>query len=215
MASRNSGDRQRIQSVLQTEDDGSGIRLKEDARPLNSPGRLSSRLTQRLEGGALLWRELQLRSSSLEPHPVLRVVYQPVNSLLALQRCCTTILESICFGCQNDCRQSPVGPLCIDHERQLCGCFEEKNCGLNELCCGGACTPVDDSHCGDCAIACGPGYGGPHCDTFAWQVLLHLEHGMRRLRQRHLPRYRHRGPLPVDEFSPRESVSAAPRTEAR
>ncbi len=77
--------------------------------------------------------------------------------------------DDACGSCQNDCSVSPLGPLCIDPAQQLCGCFTRFDCDEKEICCNDACLPVDDSHCGDCAIACNAAYGGPHCDVFSEQ----------------------------------------------
>lgn len=79
-------------------------------------------------------------------------------------RCVDTDDPSHCGSCQVDCSNSADGPLCIAPSISQCGCFDRFDCGGHNLCCNHACLPVDDQHCGDCAIACSPQYGGPHCD---------------------------------------------------
>ena len=70
-----------------------------------------------------------------------------------------------CGDCDTDCSGSPRGPMCTDPASHTCGCFYRENCGGHVLCCNQVCTPVDDSHCGDCSIACDASYGGDTCDV--------------------------------------------------
>jgi len=69
-----------------------------------------------------------------------------------------------CGNCITDCTNSPIGPICADPDNASCGCFYRTDCGGHDLCCNHVCTPVDDFHCGDCAIVCEAVYGGPLCD---------------------------------------------------
>ena len=79
-------------------------------------------------------------------------------------RCVDADDPAHCGSCDVDCGNDAAGPLCIDPATSQCGCFDRFDCGGHNLCCDAACLPVDDQHCGDCSIACGPQYGGPHCD---------------------------------------------------
>ncbi len=73
-----------------------------------------------------------------------------------------------CGNCTTDCSQSSLGPLCVDGANSTCGCFTLQNCPSENLCCNQVCTPIDDDHCGDCAIACDASYGGESCNVATW-----------------------------------------------